>query len=304
MEKLKIQDKTQLMKKFGGTGVAMVTPFDEKGQVDHTALARLTNFLIDGGVDYLVVMGTTGESVTLSKQEKNEVLQTVLANNGGRLPVVLGVGGNNTFEICGELSSLFTKGLSAILSVSPAYNKPTQGGIYAHYEAISKASPLPIILYNVPGRTGSNMLASTTLRLANDFENIIGIKEASGNLEQCIDILKRKPHGFLMISGDDNLTLPLIACGADGVISVVGNAFPQAFSDLVRAALADDYTTARSIHFRLFDIINMLFAEGNPGGVKCALNVMGICEEHMRLPLVPISEELRSKLTAAVRAYA
>ncbi len=292
------------MKKFGGTGVAMVTPFDEKGQVDHTALARLTNFLIDGGVDYLVVMGTTGESVTLSKQEKNEVLQTVLANNGGRLPVVLGVGGNNTFEICGELSSLFTKGLSAILSVSPAYNKPTQGGIYAHYEAISKASPLPIILYNVPGRTGSNMLASTTLRLANDFENIIGIKEASGNLEQCIDILKCKPHGFLMISGDDNLTLPLIACGADGVISVVGNAFPKAFSDLVRAALIDDYAAARSIQHRLFDIINMLFAEGNPGGVKCALNVMGICEEHMRLPLVPISEELRSKLTAAVRAFA
>lgn len=282
----------------------MVTPFDEKGQVDHTALARLTNFLIDGGVDYLVVMGTTGESVTLSKQEKNEVLQTVLANNGGRLPVVLGVGGNNTFEICGELSSLFTKGLSAILSVSPAYNKPTQGGIYAHYEAISKASPLPIILYNVPGRTGSNMLASTTLRLANDFENIIGIKEASGNLEQCIDILKCKPHGFLMISGDDNLTLPLIACGADGVISVVGNAFPKAFSDLVRAALIDDYAAARSIQHRLFDIINMLFAEGNPGGVKCALNVMGICEEHMRLPLVPISEELRSKLTAAVRAFA
>jgi 4-hydroxy-tetrahydrodipicolinate synthase len=249
-------------------------------------------------------MGTTGESVTLSKQEKNEVLQTVLANNGGRLPVVLGVGGNNTFEICAELSSLFTKGLSAILSVSPAYNKPTQGGIYAHYEAISKASPLPIILYNVPGRTGSNMLASTTLRLANDFENIIGIKEASGNLEQCIDILKCKPHGFLMISGDDNLTLPLIACGADGVISVVGNAFPRAFSDLVRAALIDDYAAARIIQHRLFDIINMLFAEGNPGGVKCALNVMGICEEHMRLPLVPISEELRGKLTAAVRAFA
>ncbi len=286
-----------------GTGVAMVTPFDGNGKVDHEALKRLTSFLVDGGVDYLVVMGTTGESVTLSKSEKKEVLQTVLATNAGRIPVVLGVGGNNTAELCDELGHLDTSGISAILSVSPAYNKPTQEGIYAHYKAVSESSPLPIILYNVPGRTGSNMTAATTLRLARDFSNIIGIKEASGNVEQCIDILKRRPSDFLVISGDDNLTLALIAFGADGVISVVGNAFPKHFSDLVRSALGGDYVAARSLQYRLFDIINMLFAEGNPGGVKCALKELGICEEHMRLPLVPVSDALRQKLTEHVKAF-
>lgn len=291
------------MKAFYGTGVAMVTPFNEKGAVDHTALARLTNHLVEGGLEYLVVMGTTGESATLSKEEKRDVLQTVIATNAGRIPVVLGVGGNNTDEVCKELQQLNITGLSAILSVSPAYNKPTQQGIYAHYEAVSKASPLPILLYNVPGRTGSNMLASTTLRLAHDFHNIIGIKEASGNVEQCIAILKKKPSDFLVISGDDNLTLSLIACGANGVISVVGNAFPKAFSDMVRAALSNDYSQARSLQYRLFDIINMLFEEGNPGGVKCALCVLDICEEHMRLPLVPVSPALRAKLTEHVKAF-
>ncbi|MCF8257500.1 MAG: 4-hydroxy-tetrahydrodipicolinate synthase [Flavobacteriales bacterium] len=286
-----------------GTGVAMVTPFNANGQVDLAGLERLTEHLIDGRVEYLVVMGTTGESVTLSKEEKKSVLKAVLATNAGRIPVVLGVGGNNTAEVCQELRQLDTTGLSAILSVSPAYNKPTQDGIYAHYRAVSEASPLPIILYNVPGRTGSNMSAATTLRLAHDFVNIIGIKEASGSVEQCIDILKRRPSDFLVISGDDNLTLPLIACGADGVISVVGNAFPRAFSDLTRAAMANDLLVARSLQYRLFDIINMLFAEGNPGGVKCALKELGICEEHMRLPLVPVSDTLRSKLTEYVRAF-
>jgi 4-hydroxy-tetrahydrodipicolinate synthase len=286
-----------------GTGVAMVTPFDANGKVDHAALRRLTVFLIDGGLDYLVVMGTTGESVTLSKIEKEEVLKTVQETNAGRIPLVLGVGGNNTAELCEELRHLDTTGISAILSVSPAYNKPTQEGIYAHYKAVSENSPLPIILYNVPGRTGSNMTAATTLRLARDFSNIIGIKEASGNVEQCIDILKRRPSDFLVISGDDNLTLALIACGADGVISVVGNAFPKAFSDLVRSALGGDYVVARSLQYRLFDIINMLFAEGNPGGVKCALKELGICEEHMRLPLVPVSDALRQKLTEHVKAF-
>ncbi len=286
-----------------GTGVAMITPFEANGKVDHAALRRLTGFLVDGGVDYLVVMGTTGESVTLSKLEKKEVLQTVHETNAGRIPVVLGVGGNNTAELCEELRHLDTTGISAILSVSPAYNKPTQDGIYAHYKAVSESSPLPIILYNVPGRTGSNMTAATALRLARDFSNIIGIKEASGNVEQCIDILKRRPSDFLVISGDDNLTLALIACGADGVISVVGNAFPKAFSDLVRSALSGDYVIARSLQYRLFDIINMLFAEGNPGGVKCALKELGICEEHMRLPLVPVSDALRQKLTEHVKAF-
>jgi len=288
---------------FRGTGVAMVTPFDANGQVDFTALARLTNHLIDGRVDYLVVMGTTGESVTLSKEEKKAVLKAVLTTNAGRIPVVLGVGGNNTAEVCDELKNRDTTGLSAILSVSPSYNKPTQDGIYAHYKAVSEASPLPIILYNVPGRTGSNMLPATTLRLARDFDNIIGIKEASGSVEQCIDILKRRSSDFLVISGDDNLTLALIACGADGVISVVGNAFPQAFANMTRAALANDLVSARSLQYRLFDIINMLFAEGNPGGVKCALKELGICEEHMRLPLVPVSDTLRKKLGEHVRAF-
>jgi 4-hydroxy-tetrahydrodipicolinate synthase len=291
------------MKALIGTGVAMVTPFDSNGKVDHSALAKLTDFLVEGGVDYLVVMGTTGESVTLSKSEKSEVLSTVLKANAGKIPVVLGIGGNNTAEVCNELEHMDTAGLTAILSVSPAYNKPTQNGIYAHYAAVSKASPLPIILYNVPGRTGSNMLPATTLRLANDFDNIIGIKEASGNLEQCIAILKKRPTEFLVISGDDNLTLPLIACGAHGVISVVGNAFPKAFSDMVRAAMSSDYVTARSLQYRLFDIVNMLFEDGNPGGVKCALHVLGICEEHMRLPLVPISQELRNRLSEHVRAF-
>jgi len=291
------------MKAFYGTGVAMVTPFDGQGVVDYAALARLTEHLIAGGIEYLVVMGTTGESVTLSKEEKRDVLQAVIATNAGRIPVVLGVGGNNTDEVCKELQQLDTTGISAILSVSPAYNKPTQQGIYAHYEAVSKASPLPIILYNVPGRTGSNMLASTTLRLANDFHNIIGIKEASGNVEQCIAILKKRPSDFLVISGDDNLTLALVACGANGVISVVGNAFPKAFSNMVRFALRSDFHQARSLQYRLFDIINMLFEEGNPGGVKCALKVLDICEENMRLPLVPVSSELRAKLTEHVKAF-
>jgi len=281
----------------------MVTPFDDQGLIDLPALDRLTAHLVEGGVEYLVVMGTTGESVTLSKSEKKEVLNAVLTANAGRLPVVLGIGGSNTADLCKELRELDTTGIAAILSVSPAYNKPTQDGIYAHYRAVSEASPLPVILYNVPGRTGSNISAATTLRLARDFENIIGIKEASGSVEQCVDILKRKPSDFFVISGDDNLTLPLIACGAEGVISVLGNAFPRAFSDLVRAALRDDYATARSLQFRLFDIINMLFAEGNPGGVKCALKELGICEEHMRLPLVPVSDALRKKLTEHVKAF-
>lgn len=286
-----------------GTGVAMVTPFDANGAVDHDALTRLTHSLIDGKVEYLVVLGTTGESVTLSKAEKKAVVSTVIGAASGRLPIVVGVGGNHTAEVCEDLRNLDTTGVTAILSVSPAYNKPTQEGIYAHYRAVSEASPLPILMYNVPGRTGSNMTAATTLRLARDCSNIIGIKEASGSVEQCIDILKRRPSDFLVISGDDNLTLALIACGADGVISVVGNAFPGPFSEMVRSALRGDLVTARSLQYRLFDIINMLFAEGNPGGVKCALRHLGICGEHMRLPLVPVSDHLREKMAEHIKAF-
>lgn len=290
------------MKALVGTGVAMVTPFDDAKRIDFEQLEKLTNYLIEGGVEYLVVMGTTGESVTLSKEEKQAVTECVVKVTDNRVPIVLGVGGNNTQLVCQELEQLNTTGLTAILSVSPAYNKPTQEGIYQHYAAVSASSPLPIILYNVPGRTASNMTAATTLRLAHDFENIVAIKEASGNLDQCMAILKDKPSNFLVISGDDNFSLPLIACGGSGVISVVANALPQQYSSLIRASLASDFKTARTLQYQLFDIVNMLFAEGNPAGVKCALHALGVCNENVRLPLVPVSESLRARLTALVRS--
>lgn len=280
--------------------MAMVTPFNADGTVDFQSLEKLTNHLIEGGVNYLVVMGTTGESVTLTKEEKKAVLSSILETSSGRIPVVLGVGGNNTADVVAQLQSLDTTGLTAILSVSPAYNKPTQDGIYAHYAEVSKASPLPVILYNVPGRTGSNMLAETTLRLARDFNNIIAIKEASGSLDQCTAILKDRPEGFLVISGDDTLSLPIIASGGDGVISVVANAFPAEYSELISSSLNGDLATAQKRQYQLFDLINMLFAEGNPAGVKCVLKMLGICEENVRLPLVQVSESLASKLKAEV----
>jgi 4-hydroxy-tetrahydrodipicolinate synthase len=291
------------MEKLKGTGVAMVTPFNTDGSINFTHLEKLTDHLVSGGVDYLVVLGTTGESVTLSKTEKKDVLNCVVNANAQRIPVVLGVGGNNTLDVCSELSNLQTGGITAILSVSPYYNKPTQSGIYAHYKAVSEASPLPIVLYNVPGRTGSNMLAETTLRLASDFQNIIGVKEASGSVEQCTAILKDRPSGFLVISGDDALSLPIIASGGDGVISVVANALPKTYSDLIRACLADDYVTARKLQYAVFDLINMLFAEGNPAGVKCALKTIGICEEDVRLPLVGVSDNLRNRIVAAMARF-
>lgn len=274
----------------------MVTPFNADGSVDFKGLERLTNHLVDGGVNYLVVMGTTGESVTLTKSEKQVVLYNILETNNGRLPVVLGVGGNNTAEVCAQLEALDTTGLTAFLSVSPAYNKPTQDGIYAHYEEVSKASPLPIILYNVPGRTGSNMTAETTLRLANDFENIVAIKEASGSLDQCTAILKDRPEGFLVISGDDTLSLPIITSGGDGVISVVANALPVEYSELISASLMGNLATAQKRQYQLFDLINALFEEGNPAGVKAALDILGVCGTVVRLPLVEASESLVSKL--------
>ena len=289
------------MKELKGTGVAMVTPFNVDGSINFTHLDNLTNHLINGGVEYLVVMGTTGESVTLTKQEKDDVLDAVVTTTDGRVPVILGVGGNNTAEVCAQLNGLNPTGLTAILSVSPAYNKPTQEGIYQHYSAISDCSPLPIILYNVPGRTSSNITAETTLRLARDFENIVAIKEASGSLDQCMKIIKDRPEGFLVISGDDNFSLPLIASGGDGVISVVANALPREYSDLIRASLAGDFETARKLQYRLFDIVNLLFVEGNPAGVKCALRELGVCEENVRLPLVQVSEKLRSELSELVR---
>lgn len=284
------------MKELRGTGVAMVTPFNADGKVDFEGLKKLTSHLIDGGVSYLVVMGTTGESVTLNKTEKHEVLSKIIEVNNGRLPVVLGVGGNNTAEVCSQLKALDTKGLTAVLSVSPAYNKPTQEGIYAHYTEVSKASPLPIVLYNVPGRTSSNMAAETTLRLARDFDNIVAIKDASGSLDQCTAIIKDRPEGFLVISGDDTLSLPIIASGGDGVISVVANALPKEYSELISASLVGEFHTARKHQYQLFDLINALFEEGNPAGVKAALNLLGICGPDVRLPLVKASAQLQTKL--------
>lgn len=292
-----------IMKTFNpqGTGVAIVTPFNTDSSVDHASLKKLTKHLIDGGVEYVVVLGTTGESVTLTAEEKKEVVKTVVETCDGKLPVVLGIGGNNTHEVEETFKKFDLNGISAILSVSPYYNKPSQEGIYRHYEVVSKCSPLPVILYNVPGRTGSNMLPETTLRIASDFNNIIAIKEASGNLEQCMRIIRNKPESFTVISGDDNLTLPMIAVGAKGVISVVANAYPRIFSDMVRAALRSDLETAKPLHYKLFEFTEYLFADGNPGGIKAALEVMDICKNQLRLPLVPVKVEVQKKIETLIK---
>ncbi|MBK7382119.1 MAG: 4-hydroxy-tetrahydrodipicolinate synthase [Flavobacteriales bacterium] len=291
--------------RFRGLGVAMVTPFRDPstgsgGLIDYAGLERLIEHMITGGVDYLVSMGTTGESVTLTKAEKHELLAQTIGFVHNRVPIVLGVGGNNTAEVIETLNGFEMDGVDAILSVSPYYNKPTQEGIYQHYKAIARSSLRPIILYNVPGRTGSNITAETTVRLARDFANIIGIKEASANLDQMGSILKHKPADFMLISGDDALTLPIIAMGGVGVISVAGNALPQECSMLVDAALKGDLTTARKEHLRLIEVINLLFVEGNPGGIKEVLKVLGVCGDTMRLPLVNISEGTAKKLYHAL----
>lgn len=281
---------------FIGTGVAIVTPFTKKGDVDFPALTKLVEHLISGKVEYIVVLGTTGETATLTKKEKKDVVDHIVKVNKKRIPLVLGVGGNNTAEIVETLKKDDLSSFSAILSVSPYYNKPSQEGIYQHYKAISKASPLPIILYNVPGRTSSNMAWDTTIRLAKEFKNIIAIKEASGNIEQCMKIIKNRPNNFLVISGDDNLTLPLIASGADGVISVVANAYPKDFSDMVRSALKHDLKNAQKLHYKLMEITEQLFADGNPGGIKFVLAKKNITKSNVRLPLVEPNEMVKEKL--------
>ena len=268
-------------------GVALITPFKTDETIDFDALSRVVEHLIKNGTDYLVVCGTTAETPTLTDAEKDEVTRFVVNCNAGRLPIVLGMGGNNTKALVEKLSNYDLSGIDAILSVTPYYNKPSQEGLYQHYAAIANASPLPIILYNVPGRTGINMLASTTLRLANDFNNIIAIKEASGIFSQIDDIIKNKPEDFMVISGDDGTTFPLITLGAVGVISVIGNAFPREFSRMVRLALEGDYKNARTIHHRFTELIELLFVEGNPAGVKSMLALMGLIENKLRLPLVP-----------------
>ena len=282
------------MSNFKGSGVALVTPFKLDKSVDFDALRKLVQLQIQGCTNFLVVMGTTAESPTLSNEEKEQILQVVIEENAGRLPIVYGVGGNNTIEVAKAIANV-PAGVDGILSVSPYYNKPTQEGIYHHFKFLAEASKLPIILYNVPGRTGSNMLPDTTLRLA-ELPNIVAVKEASGNFEQIMDIINRKPEGFLVLSGDDAITMPLIACGADGVISVVANALPEKFSTMVNASLKGDFDLARPIHNELLNLTKMFFEEGNPGGVKVALENRGIMDQNLRLPLVPVSKFLADRI--------
>lgn len=276
-----------MQNKLRGMGVALVTPFKQDEEIDFDALKRLVEYQITNGTDYLVVLGTTAETPTLTEEEKEAVIQTVVSTVHGRVPLVLGMGGNNTRTLVNKIRTSDFNGIDALLSVTPYYNKPSQEGLYRHYEAIAKASRLPIILYNVPGRTGVNMLPETTLRLAHDFPNIVAIKEASGNFTQIDDIIKNKPERFSVISGDDGITYPLLTLGAVGVISVIGNAFPYEFSKMVRLALNGDYQHALLIHHQFTELIKLLFVEGNPAGVKSMLAAMGFIENRLRLPLVP-----------------
>jgi 4-hydroxy-tetrahydrodipicolinate synthase len=292
------------MNRFYGTGVAMVTPFSSDGQVDYPGLSSLINYLIDGGVEYLVSLGTTGESATLSKDEKKKVFAYTAEVNNGRLPLIAGIAGNNTAEVIEHIKNFDTTGYNAILSASPYYNKPTQEGIYQHYKAIAEASPLPVILYNVPSRTGSNIAAETTIRLAHDFKNIIGIKEASGNFDQLNQIMRDKPEDFLLISGDDPISLAMAAMGGVGVISVVGNALPRQFSDMIRLCLEGDFKRAQKGHYDLIDFTRMMFAEGSPAGVKTALKYLGICGDTVRLPLVQVSKTLAEKIVQETQRIA
>jgi 4-hydroxy-tetrahydrodipicolinate synthase len=292
------------MNKFYGTGVAIITPFHADGQVDYDALGKLIDYLIDGGVEYLVSLGTTGESATLSSEERKQVWAFTAKAVKGRVGLVAGIGGNNTFELVEQIKQFDTTGYDAILSASPHYNKPTQEGIYQHYKAIAEVTPLPVILYNVPSRTGSNVNADTVVRLAHDFKNIIGIKEAGGNFDQINQIMRDKPADFLMISGDDPVTLPIIALGGVGMISVTGNALPRQTSDMVRLCLAGDYNAARKIHSQLIDFSRLMFVEGSPAGVKTALKQIGVCGDAVRLPLVQVSSTTAEKIVAETKKLA
>lgn len=286
--------------KITGTGVAIVTPFLLNGEIDFTSLTKLVNNLLDNGVDFIVGLGTTSEAVTLTPDEKESVMKHVINIVDGKIPVVIGIGGNNTKAVVEEIQNTDFKGIDAILSVAPYYNKPNQRGIYEHFKAIAENSIVPIIIYNVPGRTSSNISAETTVKLANDFSNIIAVKEASGNLSQVMDIIYDKPDGFSVLSGDDALTFPMIALGADGVISVVANAFPQEFSKMVSYARNGDTEKARNIHYDLIKIIDLLFADGNPAGIKAALEIMGVIGNNLRLPMVPVLHEVYMKLAQSI----
>lgn len=292
------------MNKFHGTGVAMVTPFNTDGSVDYQGLERLINHLVNGGIDYLVSLGTTGETATLSKDEKKKVWEFTAEINNGRLPLVAGIGGNNTLSIAEEIKSFESNGYSAILSVSPYYNKPTQEGLYQHYKYLSESSSLPILLYNVPGRTSMNMTAETICKLAYDFKNLIGVKDACGSFDQFNQVMRDKPQDFMLISGDDPVALPMMAIGAVGVISVVANAIPKQFADMIRRCLNGDFAKAAPAHLSMIELTRLCFAEGNPAGVKAALKQLGICDDNVRLPLVKASHNLNALIAEQLKQLA
>lgn len=290
------------MQEIIGTGVALVTPFNAQGTVDHEALSRVVNYQVENGIDYLVVLGTTGESVTLSKQEKKEVIHTIKQANDGRLPLVIGIGGNDTVVVVNELKTADLTGFDAILSVSPSYNKPTQEGIYQHFKAVSEASPLPIILYNVPGRTASNMSVETVVRLA-AFENVVAIKEAAGDLVQAMKLIQYTPKDFLVISGDDMIANAMTLAGGAGVISVIGQAMAQGFSDMIRYALNGDVDESYELHYKMASVIDMIFEQGNPAGIKALLHHLELCSDAVRLPLVKADADLQNRLKNFLKQY-
>ncbi len=288
------------MTKFYGTGVAIITPFNENGSVDHSALSNLVDYNIDNGTNYIVISGTTGESVTITKQEKQDIMDTIIKATNKRVPLVLGIGGNNTKAIIEEIKTTDLSEIDALLSVSPYYSKPTQEGIYQHFKAISEVSPIDIILYNVPGRTSSNMLPETTLRLANDFDNIIAVKEAGNNVHQYLKLLRDKPDDFLVISGDDDLVLGVVLAGGAGVISVLGQALPKQFTKMINLGLEGKAKEAYQIHFDLMDITSLIFSENNPAGIKATLEALNLSRSDVRLPLVQASDELKHKIRLAL----
>ena len=288
------------MNQFVGTGVALVTPFKKNKSIDFDALKRIVNYNIDGGVEYLVVLGTTGESAVLTKNEQQQVIDCIIKSNNKRLPLVLGVGGNNTADVVTQLQTKDLSNFDAVLSVSPYYNKPSQEGIYQHFKAVAKASPKPIILYNVPGRTASNMLPETVARLANDFDNIIAIKEAAGDIVQAMKMIQQTPEDFLVISGDDMIALPMTLAGGSGVISVIGEGIPKEFSEMIRLGLSGKVKEAYKLHYKVADSIDYIFEEGNPVGIKALFYKLGLCELDVRLPLIEASETLQKKLNGFI----
>jgi 4-hydroxy-tetrahydrodipicolinate synthase len=289
-----------MMKKFKGTGVAIVTPFKNDSTIDFAALGRVINHVITGGVNYIVAMGTTGESVTLNKEEKKAIISYVVEAVDKRIPLVIGIGGNSTQEVINSIRHANLTGVDGILSVAPYYNKPSQKGLFQHFKEIATNCPIPLIIYNVPGRTACNISAETCVELAHGFENIVAVKEASGDLSQIMKIIKKKPESFSVISGDDMLTIPIIAAGGDGVISVLANAFPMQCSELVNQSLKNNFKSARKLHFQFLEMIELLFIEGNPSGVKEMLSILNICHNNLRLPLVPVSSTVHARIQKAI----